>query len=251
MKTTHLALICSLLPLAGCNQNQASGYVPEEIKIVNAAQAAKANDLDYFPMARGNQWVYEVSTNVTVGGSPSRSDKQEMTFRCTNVYTQGDRTYGTLEAVAKGMVNERQQWILEKGKGLFQVSVGDPPKAFTPPQPAMRFPMKEGTQFKWEGHGFVPDGTSRDAKMDSVVQKNQEVDTDAGRMMATPILSTISWATGRAAQTTWWAPGVGIARYRQEVVAVRDVMVKGKPVKQQAVAVSTMRLVSTTLKKAE
>ena len=163
MKPTHLALICSLLPLAGCNQNQASGYVPEEIKIVNAAQAAKAADLDYFPMARGNQWVYEVSTNVTVGGSPSRSDKQEMTFRCTNVYTQGDRTYGTLEAVAKGMVNERQQWILEKGKGLFQVSVGDPPKAFTPPQPAMRFPMKEGTQFKWEGHGFVPDGTSRDA----------------------------------------------------------------------------------------
>ena len=251
MKPIQSALFFSLLLLAGCNQNQASGYVPEVVKITNAAEAAAAKDESYFPMVRGNQWVYDITTNVTVGGTPSRAQEQEMTFRCTNVYTQGNKTYATMEAVARGQVNERQQWILEKGKGFFQASVGDPAKMFNPPQPAIRFPMKEGNEYQWEGTGFVPEGNSKKAKMHSKVLAKVEVDTGAGRMMAVPILTILSWDTGSAAQTTYWAPGVGIARHRQEVVAVRTVQRDGKSVQEQAVAISTMRLKSSTLKKAE
>jgi len=251
VKLINSAIFVSLLFLAGCNQNQATGYVPEEIKIVNAADAAAAKDESFFPMVRGNQWVYAISTSVTVGGTPSRAQEQDMTFRCTNVYTQGDKTYATMEAVARGQVNERQQWILEKGKGFYQASVGDPPKIFTPPQPAMSFPVKTGNNYTWEGVGYVPEGLSKKAKMESKTLARQEVDTDAGRMITVPILTVISWDSGRAAQTTWWAPGVGIARHRQEVVAVRTVQRNGKAVQEQAIAVSTMRLKSTTLKKAE
>lgn len=240
-------LLGSFALLAGCNQNQAPGYKPEEVKLVNAADVAAGKEENLFPMVRGNQWVYDVDISVMVAGGQQQNRKQVLTFRCTNVLTQGNKIYATLEAVVNDQVNERQQWILEKGKGLYQASVGDPAQLYTPPQPALRFPVKEGNVFRWEGTGFVPEGAVKKATIESTIMKTQEVDTGAGRMQAIPVQAIYKWDTGIAAQTTWWAPGVGIARYRQEVRAVQNSMEKGKPVKREAVAVSVMRLKSMSL----
>ena len=234
--------------MGGCNQNQATGYVPDIVEVVNAADVAAKKDESILPMARGNQWVYDVEISAMVAGSQQQKRAQELTFRCTNVYSQGDKVHATLEAVTGGLVNERQQWTLVKDKGLFQNSVGDPPNPFVPPQAAIRFPIKEGMEYRWEGTGFIPQGTIGKSKVATKVEKLQEVDTGAGRMQAYPITSIINWATGVAVQTSWWAPGYGIVRYRQEVRAIESIMEKGKVVRKEAVAVSVMRLKSTSLK---
>jgi len=49
----------------------------------------------------------------------------------------------------------------------------------------------------------------------------QECDTAMGRMQAVAIETRWTWGTGQkqggAVSTTWWKPGVGIVRFRQEI----------------------------------
>ena len=235
------------LAVIGCNQNQAAGYKPEPVQLVTSATLNPGEERRLFPMVRGNQWVYDVEIRVTQPNGQQEMRTQELTFRCTNVVRQGNRTTATLEAVMDGQVNERQQWVFEEGKGLFQASVGYPPKPFTPMQAALRFPIQKDNVFKWEGTGFVPEGSVKKSRTESKIEGNQEVDTGVGRMEAVTVQTTSRWDTGVAAQTTWWAPDIGIARYRQEVRVV--VPMQGGQ-RGEAVAVSVMRLKSKSLKSA-
>lgn len=228
--------------LAGCNQGQQAGYVPQEIKIVNDGTLKRGEESRIFPMQRGNQWVYDVDVTIIANGQ-RETREQQLTFRCTNEYRQGNKHFATIEAVIDGQVNERQQWMLEDGKGLFQIAVGFPAKTYTPPLPALRFPIEPDMRFQWEGRGFVPEGQETESKVTSQVDDTEEVDTGLGRMISIPVRTTNTWATGVAVQTTWWAPGVGIARYRQEARISRTI--QGQRV--EYVAISVMRLRSMSL----
>ncbi len=239
-------LLAAILVASGCNQGQASGYTPEVVKVVTRADVAPGKERALFPMVRGNQWVYDVDITI-VQASGRQNRKEELTFRCTNVYTRGKKTYATLEAVMNGQVNERQQWVFEDGVGLFQESVGDPAKPFIPPQPALRFPIKKDNVFRWEGTGWVPEGRVTKSKSESKILGPEEIDTGVGRMEAVTVQNISRWENGVAVQTTWWAPGVGIARYRQEV----KVLQKTKEGLQEAVAISVMRLKSQSLRGTE
>jgi hypothetical protein len=231
---------------AGCNPGKPAGYKPEVIEEIGTGTVPKGEEGRYFPLAIGNQWVYDVDITVRRDGKESKTS-QELTFRCTNVNKVGAKTFATLEAIIDGKVNEQQQWSLDD-KGLYQLSVGAPPKPFDPPQPAIRFPVEPKNEFVWKGTGFVPQGRVDKGESKSIVLGVESADTGIGRFRTLAVETTLTWATGGARSTTWWAPDYGIVRYRQEADMVGKAP-DGKLVRIQAVQV--MRLKSKSFRNAK
>ena len=240
MNKLGILLVAGALAGWGCNQQpKAEGYKPEEVKTVTIAEFEPGKEEVLMPFKVGNEWVYEVDIDMRLRNQAAREQTtRELVFRCTNVRPVGKQTRAVMEAVEDDKVNERQVWILNN-KGLFQTSVGMPEIPFEPAQPAFRRPVKPGSTFQWQGKGFVPDGSVSDAQSESKIEPLQEVDTGIGRIKAYPVTTVTKWKNGVAQSTTWWAPGIGIVRYRQEVAAAGGV------------AIQVMRLKSTNVVKVE
>lgn len=210
--------------ISGCNPGaaKADGYkakAPEELKTVEFKEGTPDAEALLLPLTKGNVWEYEVEIDQRPKDAPARTKtKSNLTLRCTNVTRIGTMVKATIEAVVDDQVNERQMWLLTKS-GLYQTSVGYPAVPYNPAQPAFRVPLKSGGEFEWAGRGFLPDGSVGDGASKSKVNKPTHVDTLMGRVEAYGVDTMLAWRDGRAASTTWYAPGIGIVRYRQEVVA--------------------------------
>lgn len=210
--------------LSGCNQGggKTDGYKakePEELKTVEFKEGTPGAEDVLFPFAVGNQWDYEVEIDQRKKDEPARTKtSSSLTLRCTNVTKIGTMTKATIEAVMDDQISERQMWLRTKS-GLFQLSVGMPSVPYNPYQPAFRIPLKAGGEFEWAGQGFLPDGSVGEGISRSKVNKMTYVDTMMGRVQAYGVDTLLRWRDGQAASTTWYAPGIGIVRYRQEVVA--------------------------------
>ncbi|MBN8690665.1 MAG: hypothetical protein J0L72_07710 [Armatimonadetes bacterium] len=233
-----------LVVTAGCN-NASPGYKPEEVKLVSSGLIKAGEERRLFPLERGNQWVFDIETTIIRPDGKRETDQKEMTYRCTSVLKQGKRTYYDLESVIGDDVIEIQRWYFEEGVGYFQVSVGYPAKPFEPPICAVRLPLEPGNRFDWKGVGYVPEGIKAPSTATTKILGLQQVDTGLGRMEGYAFETEVKWASGLAKQSTWWAKDVGIARYRQEVVAVAKDQ-KGNPIR--IIAISVMRLKSMSLK---
>lgn len=235
-----LMTLLGAVTLTGCNQNR--GYTIDPPVVLSNKPFEKGKEAELFPLTVGNEWVYEVDiTYIPNAKNATRQvSKKELTFRCIRVNTVGGNTRAILEAVLEGQVNERQEWLLNK-EGLYQVAIGYPRKPFTPPQPVMRFPIEAGGEFQWKGTGFVSDGQVRECRTKTQVLGEQDVDTMLGTVKAQTLQTQTIWRDGgrdwQSQNTTWWAPGIGIVRYRQESAT------------KEAVAIQVMRLKSYSLKK--
>lgn len=218
------------LAVVGCNNSKGdskSGYKPVEVERLKAGEYKPGEEAQLFPFAVGNQWTYDVEISFQAPNAPTRQPvKRLLRFRCTQVVKTAKGQRMNMEVVMDGKVNEVQEWILNND-GLFQSSVGYPPKPFKPMQAAWRSPLKQGAKFAWTGIGYRPDGTVGPAETTSEVLQAQEVDTEAGQVMSIPVKTLQKWGKGNvASSTTWWASGYGIVRYRQEAVTPQGITVQ-------------------------
>jgi hypothetical protein len=104
--------------------------------------------------------------------------------------------------------------------GIYQVSDG-PDRKFDPPQLIFPFPATRYEMREMKSTGPLPSGAGEFSLAVKYIGP-QEVDTDMGRMSALAVESVTSWTTpegpARSIAVTWWVPGIGFVRQRQEII---------------------------------
>lgn len=242
MNRTHIfaALAAALgLVAAGCG-NKAEGYKPVPLQKVELVSIQPGQEMSLFPLAEGNQWVYTVEAAVQ-GPRGSGGDRGEVTLRVKTVRNVGDGKQASIDIVRNEEVQERTEWLVNS-KGIYQLSSGRAGIKFDPPQLQFAFPYEKGKVFKWLGNGALPNGGQGKVDIVSRTIGPEECDTDMGRFSTIAVQSNYRWrdAKGmdfRMVGNSWWRPGVGLIRIRQEMVSPDG-----------TTAVQLLRLKSSTLK---
>ena len=227
MKSMGWFVVVAGIALAGCGHG-GSTYQPKPPAKVDAFVVTEGADQNLVPFQEGNQWTYTAKVTASNGKVQRAAAPIENTYKITKVEKTPEGVRASFEITTAGKVTDTQVW-LANDKGLYQISVGVPPKAFTTPQPIIVFPAKSGTTFNWEGSGLLPNGKTGKNVVESKILGPQEVDTAAGRVNAIAIegKTTYSDAGGvsaKATSTIWLAPGIGIARYSQDSVSGNTVV---------------------------
>lgn len=221
MKSLGWLIVVAGFALAGCGRG-GSTYQPKPPAKVDAFVVKEGVDQNLVPFQEGNQWTYTAKVSGSNGKVQRTATPVDQTYKITKVEKTPDGVRATFEVTSGGKVTDNQVWLANE-KGLYQISVGLVPKAFTTPQPIVLFPVKTGTTFTWEGSGLLPNGQSGKNTVVNTILGPQEVDTATGRVNAIAIegKTTYNAEAGQAksASTIWLAPGIGIARYTQDSVS--------------------------------
>jgi hypothetical protein len=207
MKRT-LLYVALPLALVGCGKSD--GYAAKQPTKVREASVKPGEEATIFPLEVGNQWVYTVE---------SRQGKGELTLKVTDVQKEGDATTATITSSFTGGTPSESTWRVDK-TGVYQVSDG-PNRAFDPPQLLVAFPLDESKTNQADVTGPYPVGQgSGPMKTTTKYVGMQQVDTDMERLNALAVESITVWTTpdGQAVSRgmTWWTPGIGFVRQRQE-----------------------------------
>jgi hypothetical protein len=227
LKTMHFALGATLV-VAGCGSGSGT-YTPKPVKPVNASKAPANDATLYFPFKVGNQWTYAIEASHTAGGQTTNA-AGEVTLRVSKVTPSGDGVIAEIEVLnAAGKSDQTQTWKANS-RGIYQLASGSDEMTYNPPQPALVTPLEAGSTFKWTGTGLTPNGQKGTTNSTSTVLAQQEVDTTSETLLAVPIRSETTFTAGNvkgvSASTAYWAEGVGIVRYRQEVQAGNEIRVQ-------------------------
>lgn len=217
---TTLLSLAALALLGGCGGDVDSGE-PKRAKPIEKAVFKPGDELNVWPMKEGNQWTYSLTSVAPRDGRPVET-KTEITLRVEKVTPIAEGVRAEIGIIDRdGAKTETQVWDFDK-KGIFQVRAGVKMVTFNPRQPAILFPPDPGKMFTWKGTGLLPVGPSGQAESASKVLAAQEVDTEQGRVSAFPVESavgfTLKGTRGVSISTAYWKPGVGLVRYRQEIV---------------------------------
>lgn len=236
MKRSVCIVGAALAVLVGCGQS--GEYQPTPVKSVQPAVVARGEERTLFPLQVGNQWVYTVEDQQR-RGDQAASRTAEAVFRVSKAEPMGDGTKAVIEVSFDGRVQETQSWLVDS-TGIYQLTAGRSALVYEPKQPALLFPVDTGRTFQWKGKGLMPDGTSGTGTLDNRILGPQEVDTEMGRMSAFCVETTGTFRSqrgqGRMRSMVWWAPKVGLVRWRMELSV------------GELGAVQTLRLKSYTLK---
>lgn len=198
--------------LAGC-RNPAPGYTPQPpppVEPVSAKEVKKSTDL--MPLAVGNQWIYTLRMETVEGRRRLGAGEDTVVYRVESVAPNGD---AVMVLEQNGTVLDRQGWRSNES-GLYQTTSGANQFPYTPAQPIALLPLTTGKRFSWKGKGVMSDGTVGYGTSESEVLPPQNVDTTMGTLSAIPVLSRSSFRSGRNVSTSWFKPGVGLVRLRQE-----------------------------------
>lgn len=253
-KTTIAAMTAALcIGVAGC-RGGGGGYEPKAVETVAQAKVAAGQEATLFPVAEGNQWVYAVQFQAQSQGEPANREGT-LTFTIRNVVDEpnGAKRFG-MEIASEDGPPQRQTWRITQN-GIYVVSqtagAAGQVVAFNPPQIVIPFPIEDDRAFAWEGVGALPaGGTQGRSKIAGRIVGVQEFDTDSKRMSGVCMETLQEWkfqqaaqggapsqtVDGVAANSIWFVPNVGIARYRQEIAF------------GNTVAVTVLRLKSHTVK---
>lgn len=208
--------------LSGCNGGGASSVTPRppvEVATITVGEEAKL-----FPLVVGNQWVYESSTTIQ-SQAGSQTEENELTFVVRTVNQQGDATRAVIDIKAGEELRDSTGWVVNQ-RGIHQSSARNLEAAFNPPQLLLPFPYEQGRTFEFSGTGPFPFEGSGQFRSSGTVVGPQEVDTGMGPKSAIAVDGRTSWrgrdAAGgttdqTATSTTWWAPGIGLVRFVQDI----------------------------------
>lgn len=227
------------IALAGCGSAE-SEYKPTPSKPVEVVEVQPGEERSLFPLKEGNQWTYTGQTASRVQGRPSTTDF-EMVFKVVKVVPRGNGSLADIE-VSTNLPNSKvdyQRWEVND-KGIYQVTLGNPPVAFSPAQPIVLFPLTADRTFVWKGRGMTPAGQPGTSTLDGTILAPQVVDTANERVSAYGVESKGTFqagdAKGQVESISYWTPGVGLVRYQQRIAV------------GQNAAVQTLRLKTKTLR---
>ncbi|MBS1707826.1 MAG: hypothetical protein JSS65_03790 [Armatimonadetes bacterium] len=214
-RPTILALVAAAA-VCGCNNN--AGYTPEPPKEVQKTTVAAGDEASLWPLAVGNQWVFEATTTTANG-----TTVKDLTFKVTDNRKEGDKTIARIDILDGSKVVDSIDWAVDK-TGIYQVTSTNQQAKYDPPQLIVKFPIKDGETFSQQLNGPAPT-TGKDVvgqKVESTCLGMQEIDTGEGRMQAVAVESktvfTYKDDTINTVATIWFVPKVGMARFIQETV---------------------------------
>jgi hypothetical protein len=207
------------LTIVGCGS---SGSKPTDTKReAPDVKLSVQNQRSLFPLEVGNSWTYALEVVAQTANQPKQTRTAEVQYKVTKVSKESsDSTKATLGIFQDGKLQDEQEWSCDN-KGIFQISMKAAKVPYIPKQPAIRFPLKDQDEFRWEGTGLTPigkQGSMKTAFKNDGIQKN--VDTDMGPMSALFMQNGGSFKTtdgivGNQVVNSWFTPGVGLVRFRQ------------------------------------
>lgn len=236
-RTSSLASFLGLAGLiaSGCGSG-GSSYEPTPTKPASELTFQPGEELSMFPLAVGNQWTYSAETTQAVQGKGSGSGKFELTLKVVKVtpIEGGNRaeievvtTQSTQADSKAGSRTDRQVWDVTK-KGIYQLSVGTPAVPFEPSQPNLLFPPDADRKFSYKGTGITPAGGKGTIQLDCRILPMQRVDTENESYPAIPVESKgtfqVGNTKGQMASMAYWAPKVGLVRFRQELLGANAML---------------------------
>jgi hypothetical protein len=212
------------------------------------------SEADYFPFAVGNQWTFESESTRMLNGTTTRPEKQEITYRLTEVKKLPNGGKDAYFAILEGeKVIDRQVWRVDKS-GIYQVALNLKLNRFSTPQMMVPFPAKQGATFKWRGSISAENGSVQNGTNNGKVIGPEPIDTLMGSFNALAVESkgtlTSAKAKSEIASRVWFIPKVGIGRYRQEIMGeATDSNPQAKGRKIRFLGVQIMKLKNYSLKK--
>lgn len=228
-------LAVATLALAGCQSGGYTAKAPEPV--VKSPDLVGKSPKELFPATNGTQWVFEAT-----GGTQT----QEVTFRVENSQPQGNGTRFDLAIYnGDGQKTDTTRWLVDD-RGIFQLAAQNG-VAFDPPQLVLPFPIKPQQKFKYDGRGPAFErGNLASIKRESLVRGIEPVDAADGKTYEAVAVETASQVRHGnnnyvGGVTIWFAPNVGIVRFRETVV-----MVSGQ---QQAQRQTVLKLKSFSQKR--
>jgi hypothetical protein len=217
----QLGTVASLgIVTIGCGS---SAQKPSQVMLdVKEVKITPQNQRSLFPITVGNSWVYTMEASAQSLKNPKKSMTGVLGYRVVKVLKVAPfAVRATIEVFLGGKKTDEQDWVMDD-KGLFLVSTGAVKKAYSPRQPILKFPLKDQDNFKWEGTGSTPIG--KPGKMTYAFKYDgmQNADTDMGQMNAAFMQSVGAFKTdggeiGKMGVNSWYSPGVGLVRYKQEI----------------------------------
>ena len=224
MKSIQSIYALSLIAvvLGGCSQKPKDNFVAKPPETIPPATVTPGNEGSLFPLDKGNQWSYTVTYVTRVSGQDQPEKNSSTTWTVTDSKQTPNGIEATIETASPNSPFKDHQSWRSNSKGIYELAAGTPTISYNPPLPVIVFPVKADFTYKWSGTG--PNGTKQGGSQSSqrIIRASQEVDTAMGKMSAIPVEDigtvTISGKKGTSTSTTWFAPGVGIVRLRQEVV---------------------------------
>jgi hypothetical protein len=169
---------------------------------------------EVLPLTVGNTWTYELRAEEYQGAKKLGSMTQTVMYRVQTV--NGNRAL--LDLSQEDQVVDRQTWE-NRPDGLYQLTTSLNSVPYKPAQIAAPLPLKKGKRFHWAGSGLMPDGSMGAGQAVSEVLDPEPVDTAMGTLSAYPVSTVTTFNGGRCDNTTWFRPGVGLIRLRQETTS--------------------------------
>lgn len=225
-RKTPIALLLGAV-LAGCGCGSGSGGASSASTKTSApivpATVAPGAEASLMPLSEGSSWVYSYDQSVAPANQPDQAVERrfEVTWHIAKLEKVADGTRATIEISDSERTVDRQSWLLNS-KGLFQLTGSTDQIAYTPPQPILSFPLKNGEKTKWAGTGALAVGGSGASTATSQVLGAQEVDTDRERVSAIAVQTDTTFkgakGNGISSAVSWFKPGAGLVRYHSETL---------------------------------
>jgi hypothetical protein len=166
--------------------------------VVPAQSEDTAKQVDYYPLALGNQWVYRTEVNGD-RGYPSMMSK---VGRIDQVNGQPE---ARIDCIISGETIVSEYYV-STDKGILHY--GCPPDSFDPPVFMLRYPIKVGDS--WNDTRKVALGTATFAYR---VEKVEEIEVPAGKFNAVKVDSTTKIKNTSLKCSFWFADGVGLVKF--------------------------------------
>lgn len=213
------AVLTSVVAL-GCSGPTA--YKPKPAPPIEPVDLATITKDNLVPITLGSEWDYAFESQATTAaGTEPREGR--MRFTVTDVKAAADGQRVSFSVTQDDIEVDRQVWLIND-KGIYQLSSGIKPIPYNPPQPLVFFPVKDGDKREWKGKGLCPDASPGTMRSTITVRGTQTVDTNVGQRPTVLVETAVSYqsekSTGVQTVSTYYQPGVGIVRLKQQL-AVR------------------------------
>lgn len=202
-----------LLTVAGCRSKPGT-YTPTPPPKVEPLSGPVTKAEEVLPLTVGNTWTYELRAEQYQGQKKLGSMSQTVVYGVQSV--NGNRAL--LDLTQGDQVVDRQGWE-NRPDGLYQLSTSLKNVPYQPAQIAAPLPLEKGKRFTWVGTGLMPDGNMGSGRAVSEVLAPEPVDTAMGTLSAYPVSTVTTFNGGQCDNTTWFRPGIGLIRLRQDTTS--------------------------------
>jgi hypothetical protein len=169
--------------------------------------APKSSPPDYYPLAVGNKWHYQLDI-----GQPQ---KQDITLVIAEEETSDGKPLSRLEVFSDGVRRQMTEHLMVNEKGVFRVKIGT--TSYNPPLCILKYPVKAGQS--WITKTTASDGQQLTAMCKQGAE--EDVQVPAGKYRAIPCTIAIDQQTAKGpmkiVNTYWFVEKIGVVKQKLEL----------------------------------